>query len=126
MPRKKIVGNGYADKGRSFVGAADSAPEAYRDAREAWTRVTAEGAGRCGAALAGLAYYDDGWLRVVSHGFGANVYFKFKFSRGKFSGSYVFYRCDDLDFATALEVLLGKVEGVYAGSVRPTPDTPYD
>lgn len=85
--------------------------------------------GRKGTALEALQTiytYDEGWQRTVSQNHGELVYFKYKWSRGPYAGGYVMYRCDDLDYTAALWGLLRKIEAVYAGTLRPTPDHPYE
>lgn len=77
-------------------------------------------------ALKRLATYDEGWLRIVSHEEGLNMYYKFKFSRGKYAGKYVMWWDVTGDIGGALWGLLGKVEAVYDGNLNPTNDTPYD
>lgn len=126
MARAKQTGDRYADKGRRSTGSASVASEAVRGAgSEVLLAPTGREAG-ASAALEGLATYDEGWTRIVSHEFGNLVYLKFKFSKGKYAGGYVFYRFTDHDWPAALFGLLFKVESVYAGALRPTPDTPYE
>lgn len=123
---KGQTGDRYADKGRRTTrNSVDDRESAAGPADEVVR--SPDASGKCGIqALIRLAWYDEGWLRVVSHEHGKTVYFKFKFSKGKYAGGYVFYRMDDSDYDQALRGLLHKVEGVYAGVVRPTPDHAYE
>lgn len=122
MPRAKVTGDRYADKGRSStISAGISSPPPGGDGLPV-AHPEASCSGDCLEALKRLAWFDEGWLRVVSHEQGAMMYFKFKFSRGDFGGNYVFFRCDDQDIGGALWGLLAKVRAVYAGTLRPTPD----
>lgn len=126
MPRAKQTGDRYADKGRSFDRPAGVPGESPGGAAVEVERDPDAGS-KCGvAALIRLCFYDEGWIRIVSHEHGKTVYFKFKFSKGKYAGGYVFYRMDDSDYDQALRGLLYKVEGVYAGMVRTTPDHAYE
>jgi hypothetical protein len=126
MPRAKQTGDRYADKGRSSAKSAGVASEAVRGAGVEVLLAAATQDNAADGALDGLAAYDEGWLRIISHDFGALRYYKFKFSKGKYAGSYVFVRSDGLRPRECLWLLLGKVQKVYEGTMRPTPDTPYD
>lgn len=126
MPRKKQTGGAYADKGRSFTVPAGDVGEVVRGAGMEVLLNAPQAQDSAAEALKAIAIYDEGWLRIVSHEMGKTLYYKFKFSRGKYQHSYVFYRSDDNDPSRALWGLLGKIEAVYAGSLRPTPDTPFE
>lgn len=76
-------------------------------------------------AFAGMMLRDDGWLRIVPHEDGSVCYFKWKFSRGQWRGHYIMYRCDDFNYAGALEGLYHKLSQVDAGDRRPSLDHPY-
>lgn len=126
MPRAKQTGDRYEDKGRRSVVAAGVASEAVCGAGVEVLLAAATQEQSADGALDGLAAYDEGWLRIVSHDFGALRYYKFKFSKGTHSGSYVFVRSDGLRPRECLWLLLGKVQKVYEGTLRATPDHAYD
>lgn len=126
MPRKKVTGDGYADKGRRFDQPGSVVSEVVRGAGVEVLLSPPKTQTSCADALSAIALYDEGWLRVVSHEMGKTVYYKFKFSKGKYKNSYVFYRDDVRDPTTSLWGLIGKIEAVYEGTHKPTPDTPYD
>lgn len=126
MPRAKQTGDAYADKGRRTTRAPGVAGEAVRGAGVEVLLAPAAADTSADAALDGLATYDEGWLRIVSHEFGALRYYKFKFSKGRYSGSYVFVRSDGLRPRECLWLLLGKVQRVYEGTLRATPDHAYE
>lgn len=126
MPRAKQTGDRYADKGRSTT-RVSRIPGAVDGGDGVEVAPDPASGGRCGvAALIRLGWYDEGWVRIVSHEHGKTVYFKYKFSKGRHAGGYVFYRLDDADYDAALWGLLGKVEAVYAGTLRTTPDHAYE
>jgi hypothetical protein len=68
---------------------------------------------------------DDGWLRAVPQDEGKAIFLKWKFTRGKFAGSYVMYVVTDMDIATGWIGLAEKIARTYAGTHTPTPDTPW-
>lgn len=78
------------------------------------------------SALSILCSRYDGWLRVIPGGDGKNIFLKWKFSRGKHRNSYVWWTVVDMDILGGLWGLIGKLDLVDAGHLRPTPDTPYD
>lgn len=80
----------------------------------------------CSDAFLHLLTRDDGWLRVVPHEMGAVTYYKWKFTRGAWSGYYVMYRSDNLDFIAAMVGLYRKLLKVDAGLERPVYDVPYN
>ncbi len=69
---------------------------------------------------------DDGWLRVVPQEMGSVTFYKWKFTRGPWTGYYVMYRSDDLDFIAAIVGLYRKLLRVDTGAERPVYDTPYN
>ena len=77
-------------------------------------------------ALLDLLVRDDGWLRIVPHAHGAVVYYKWKFSRGKWQGYYLMWRDDHINPSEALCGLLGKLEAVDLGRSRPVKDTAFE
>jgi hypothetical protein len=127
MGRFGNKGEHGAKPGRS---AADGADSTSSD----WPAV------ELGNLLAGKAYLssdaqtafvrllcrDEGWLRAVPHNFGEVVYFKWKWSRGRWAGNYVMWVCADYDFSAALVGLYMKVLAVEGGRDRPVKDTAYD
>lgn len=126
MPRPKQTGDRYEDKGRRSTQSTSPASEVVRGAGVEVLLAAATQEHSADGALDGLAAYDEGWIRIVSHEFGALRYYKFKFSRGTYSGSYVFVRSDGLRPRECLWLLLGKVQKVYEGTLRPTPDHAYE
>lgn len=85
----------------------------------------AKPAGLVSESFALLMLRVDGWLRVVPHDLGKVVYFKWKFTTGRWRGFYVMYRCDDYDYQAALDGLVYKLLEVEKGHHRPARDTPY-
>lgn len=77
-------------------------------------------------ALLELLCRDDGWLRIVPHEHGGLVYYKWKFSRGKWAGYYLMYRDDRINPSEALCGLLGKIEAVDLGRSRPVKDKAFE
>lgn len=126
MPRKKATGVGYADKGRGFAEPAGVLGEAVGGGGVEVLLSPPQAESSAADALKAISLYDEGWLRIVSHEMGKTVYYKFKFSKGRHAGGYVFYRQDDLDPTRSLWGLLGKIEGVYAGTHKTTPDHAYE
>lgn len=77
-------------------------------------------------ALRDLYARDDGWLRIVPHGQGKTVYYKWKFTRGKWANHYVMYRDDDNRPFTSILSLESKVNDVDVGARRPALDSYYE
>lgn len=69
---------------------------------------------------------DDGWLRIVPQDAGAQVYLKWKFSRGPWAGYYVMAVVETWQWDYGLALLSDKLEAVDLGVKRPTRDTAYD
>lgn len=77
------------------------------------------------AALSYLLMRDDGWLRASPDGEGKAVFIKWKFTRGKFAGTYVMVVVSPWSIGSAWPMLQGKIDGCYAGTRRPTKDSSY-
>lgn len=126
MPRPRKTTYALAEDGNGGLGPVAVDSSAGRVPSVPRVQTPTEYEAEAFRALQTITVYDEGWLRLVSHDHGALTYWKFKFSKGKYAGGYVFYRCDDLDLAGAICGLLRKIEAVYAGTLRPTPDHPYE
>ena len=68
----------------------------------------------------------DGWLRVVPDRDTELVFWKWKFTRGIWSGYYIMVRCMYWEEALAVQLLVDKLLEVDAGYRNPTPDRPYE
>jgi hypothetical protein len=76
-------------------------------------------------ALSELLLRDDGWLRAIPDGTGKTAYLKWKFTRGKFAGTYVMVVVRPWDWQDGFRMLQAKIENCYAGNRKPTPDRSY-
>ncbi len=77
------------------------------------------------SALSHLLMRDDGWLRAIPDGAGKAAYLKWKFTRGKFSGSYVMVVVHSYEWPMGFTLLTDKIEDCYAGLRKPTKDRDY-
>ena len=73
-------------------------------------------------ALEGLLTRDDGWLRISPQNDGRSVYFKWKFTAGKYRDTYVmtvypYHQCTE-----GLARLASKIDAVYRGEQTPVKD----
>jgi len=76
--------------------------------------------------LRDLLLRDDGWLRIVPDGDQKTVWYKWKFTRGKWSNHYVMVRGEQYQHGLALSLLSKKLAGVDLGYDRPSQDRYYD
>jgi hypothetical protein len=77
-------------------------------------------------AAAQLLSYTDGWLRLTPDTEHKTLFLKFKWRRGAWAGHYVMSVVQPHELGMGLDLLLSKVVDVYAGTRKPTKDTPYD
>lgn len=82
--------------------------------------------GIVGADVSELLQRDDGWLRIVPDSDGKTVWWKWKFTRGKWSGFYVMAVGRQDQHAEAIAVMLHKLGKVDDGEDRPIQDRYYD
>lgn len=122
-------------------GEMDAAGKRFAELKHAldqtplWQRIAGEAAerpARIANALAevidDLAYLctrDDGWLRITNRDQGARVYFKFKYSHGKWTNHYVYYETDGPQMGEGLDGLRRKYDEVQRNERKPTKDRPY-
>jgi len=82
--------------------------------------------GASGADVAELLIRTDGWLRVVPDGDGKTVWWKWKFTRGRWSGYYVMAVGRVDQHAEAIAVMLHKLDKVDTGQDRPIQDRYFE
>lgn len=81
--------------------------------------------GAAADALATLYCRDDGWLRMVPQDHGKTVYWKWKFTRGRWAGHYIMWRDDEFHPSGSLVGLVAKLGAVDAGEHKPILDQYY-
>lgn len=86
-----------------------------------------EGTDTHGMILLGtLLNRDDGWLRIVPDSNGKVVWWKWKFTAGKWSGRYVMVRAEQDQHTDAMHILCKKLRMVDTANLIPTRDSYYD
>lgn len=126
MPRGKKSNH---DNPTVRVDGASAAPAAFRSDGVPSVPGVSTLLSRGETALEALHYLyatDVGWLRISPQESGKVVYYKFKFTRGKWHNHYVMYRDDELNPFTAIVELARKVSDVLHGERRPAQDHYYD
>ena len=76
-------------------------------------------------ALRTIVCRQDGWLRVVPDYDAARLYWKWKYTAGRYDGHYVMYVGDMGDMNSAVVGLLEKIEKADIGELKPTKDKYY-
>jgi hypothetical protein len=110
---------GHTKSGAAAVGSSfNSSPDVQPTAEQRTI-----GVGK--SALSHLLLRDDGWLRAIPDGAGKAAYLKWKFTRGKFSGSYVMVVVHAYEWPMGFTLLTDKIEDCYAGLRKPTKDRDY-
>lgn len=120
----------------------DAAAQRYAELKQAldrtplWSKVAGEAAAapaRLATALAQvlddlsfLCTRDDGWLRITNKDSGARVFYKFKYTSGKWTNYYVYFETDGPQLGAGLDGLRRKYEQVDRGERKPTKDRAYD
>lgn len=76
--------------------------------------------------LCSLVARDDGWLRVAPDPLDDKLYFKWKFTRGRWAGHYVMSVVRISEVTIGLRLLDIKLTKVESGTFRPSLDTYHD
>jgi hypothetical protein len=79
-------------------------------------------AARLANAMAYLVDRDDGWLRLIPSRDGSKAYAKWKFTAGRYSGSYVMVLVQPWNSMALPLLLVDALLKVDAGMLRPTLD----
>lgn len=101
----------------------DDAPKAHHSTQP---HTLADSPANVHMALLDLLRRDDGWLRVAPDTDGKVVWWKWKITRGKWSGHYVMVRAFVDQHEEAMGVMLRRLQNVDLGYERPTRDSYYD
>lgn len=73
-----------------------------------------------------LVVRDDGWLRMVPDTLDDKLYFKWKFTRGRWTGYYAMSVVTLSEAKLGIELLLRKLDKIDRGEMRPALDTFHD